>query len=61
MSFKRNANIAFPEGELFLVEQRTLVLLVWLQRSMFGQLIRFARVHTLNRKILCFTDWKYIL
>lgn len=40
--FLKNAHIALPEGRLFLVEQGTLVLLVWLQKSMFGKLIRFA-------------------
>lgn len=32
----------FPFEKLSSVEQRMLVLLAWLQKSMFGQLIRFA-------------------
>lgn len=49
---KKHGNISLSEGKLSLVEQRILVLLVWLQESMFGQPIRFAWVHALNREIV---------
>ena len=54
-------NISLAFCKLSLVEQRMPVLLAWLQKSMFGQLIRFAWVHALSREMVCFTDWKCIL
>lgn len=54
-------SISLSFGKLSLGEQRTLVLLAWLQKSVFGQLIRFAWVRALSREMLCRTDWKCIL
>lgn len=47
--FKKYRNIFLSVEERSLVEQRMLVILASLQKTMFGQFIRFARVHALNR------------
>lgn len=49
---EKNGYISLSFQKLSLVEQRMLVPLAWLQKSMFGQLIRFAWVHALNREIV---------